>query len=88
MLAYAASVHKYQGSECPCIIIPIHSSHFMLLYRNLLYTAITRGKKMVVLVGTKKAIAMAVHNEEVLVRHTGLQQRVQEAFAPGAASVN
>lgn len=43
-LAYATSVHKYQGSESPCIILPIHTSHFMMLYRNLLYTAITRGK--------------------------------------------
>lgn len=78
ILAYAASVHKYQGSECPCIIIPVHTSHFMLLHRNLLYTGITRGRKLVILVGTKKALAMAVHNEQVLVRHTGLRKRVEE----------
>ena len=64
-LAYAVSIHKYQGSESPCIIIPIHTSHFKLLYRNLLYTGITRGKKLVVLVGSKKAIALAVKNNEV-----------------------
>lgn len=71
-LAYAISIHKYQGSECPCIIIPIHTSHFKLLYRNLLYTGITRGKKLVILVGSKKALAMGVNNNEVLHRHTQL----------------
>ncbi len=74
VLAYAVSIHKYQGSECPCIIIPIHTSHFKMLFRNLLYTGITRGKKLVVLVGSKKALAIAVKNEEVLRRHTGLRQ--------------
>lgn len=77
-LAYAVSVHKYQGSECPCVIIPIHPSHFKLLTRNLLYTGITRGKKWVYLVGTKKAIGMAVGNEEVRLRHTGLQKKLSE----------
>ena len=78
ILAYAVSIHKYQGSECPCVIIPIHVSHFKLLYRNLLYTGITRGKKLVVLVGSKKAIAIAVKNEEVKQRHTGLDLRIKE----------
>jgi exodeoxyribonuclease V alpha subunit len=73
VLAYATSIHKYQGSECPCIVIPIHTSHFKLLHRNLLYTAITRGKKQVYLVGTKKAVAIAVHNDQVQKRYTGLQ---------------
>lgn len=82
-LAYATSVHKYQGSECACIVMPIHSSHYMLLHRHLLYTGITRGKQLVVLVGTKKAIAMAVHNSEVLVRQTGLRNRIEElSFQP------
>lgn len=72
VLAYAVSVHKYQGSECPCIIIPVHTSHFKLLQRNLLYTGITRGKKLVILVGTKKAVALALQNDEVKQRHTGL----------------
>lgn len=79
-LAYAVSVHKYQGSECPCIIIPIHTSHFKLLYKNLLYTGITRGKKLVILVGSKKAIGMAVHNEDVTKRYTGLKARIKEFF--------
>jgi exodeoxyribonuclease V alpha subunit len=70
--AYAVSIHKYQGSECPCIVMPIHTSHFKLLHRNLLYTGVTRGKKLVILVGSKKAIAIAVRNDEVKQRHTGL----------------
>jgi exodeoxyribonuclease V alpha subunit len=81
-LAYAVSVHKYQGSECPCIIIPVHTSHFKLLHRNLLYTAVTRGKKFVVLVGTKKAVAIAVKNEEVMKRFTGLEKSLKEVGIP------
>lgn len=81
-LAYAVSIHKYQGSECPCVIIPVHTSHFKMLYRNLLYTGITRGKKLVVLVGSKKAMAIAVQNEDVLKRHTGLKQIVRDFMAP------
>ena len=72
-LAYAVSIHKYQGSECPCIIMPIHTTHYVLLYRNLLYTGVTRGKKLVILVGTKKALAICLNNEGSLNRHTGLQ---------------
>ncbi len=75
-LAYAVSIHKYQGSECPCIVMPIHTSHFKLLNRNLLYTGITRGKRLVVLVGTKKALAIAVTNEEVKKRYTGLAEAI------------
>ncbi|WP_425513803.1 SF1B family DNA helicase RecD2 [Chlamydiifrater phoenicopteri] len=71
-LAYAVSVHKYQGSESPCIVVPIHTSHFVMLYRNLLYTAITRGKKLVVLTGTPKAIAIAVSTNKGNQRCTGL----------------
>lgn len=78
VLAYAVSVHKYQGSECPCIVIPIHTSHFKLLHRNLLYTAVTRGKKQVYLVGSKRAIGMAVSNNQVQKRHTGLEKAIQE----------
>ncbi len=73
ILAYAVSVHKYQGSECPCVIIPIHTSHFMLLTKNLLYTAVTRGKKLVILIGVKKAVAMAVKNQNNDLRFTGLK---------------
>jgi exodeoxyribonuclease V alpha subunit len=81
VLAYAVSVHKYQGSECPCIVIPIHTTHFKLLYRNLLYTAITRGKKYVVIVGTKKALAIAIKNNEVKKRYTALSQAIKVEFS-------
>lgn len=81
-LAYAVSIHKYQGSECPCIIIPIHTTHFKLLHRNLLYTGITRGKKRVILVGTKKAIGIAVRTEEVQKRHTGLKDILSSQYRP------
>lgn len=77
VLAYAVSIHKYQGSECPCIVIPIHTSHFKLLYRNVLYTGVTRGKKLVVLVGSKKALAIAVQNSDTQKRHTGLQEAIR-----------
>ncbi|MBA2728873.1 MAG: ATP-dependent RecD-like DNA helicase [Parachlamydiaceae bacterium] len=73
-LAYAVSVHKYQGSECPCIVMPVHTTHFKMLHRNLLYTAVTRGKKLVVLVGSSKALFIAVKNDEVKKRYSGLQQ--------------
>ncbi|MFQ5448209.1 MAG: ATP-dependent RecD-like DNA helicase, partial [Saprospiraceae bacterium] len=73
-LAYAVSVHKYQGSECPCIIMPLHMSHYMMLYRNLLYTGITRGKKLVIVIGTKKALYMAVKNDKAVKRFTGLEE--------------
>ncbi len=72
MLAYAVSVHKYQGSECPCILMPIHTTHYMMLYRNMLYTGITRGKKLVILIGTTKALSMAINNNKVARRYTGL----------------
>lgn len=78
VLAYAVSVHKYQGSECPCIVMPIHTSHFKLLYRNLLYTAITRGKKQVVLIGSKKALAICVRNNQIQKRYTGLKEALVE----------
>ena len=80
MLAYAVSIHKYQGSECPCIILPIHISHFKLLNRNLLYTGITRGKSLVVLIGTKRATAIATKNEEAKKRHTGLRSALEAAL--------
>lgn len=78
LLAYAVSIHKYQGSECSCIVIPVHTSHFKMLHRNLLYTGVTRGKNLVVLVGSKKALAIGVKNDEVKKRHTGLKEAVQQ----------
>ncbi len=76
-LAYAVTVHKSQGSEYPAVIIPVHTAHFVMLQRNLLYTAITRGKALVVLVGTKKAIAIAVKNRKIQHRYTGLEGRLR-----------
>ena len=60
--AYAASIHKSQGSEYPAVVIPVMTQHYTMLQRNLLYTGVTRGKRLVVLVGQKKAIAIAVRN--------------------------
>jgi len=70
--AYAISVHKSQGSEYPAVVIPILPQHYVMLQRNLLYTAITRGKRMVVLVGSRRAVAMAVKNNKVRHRYTNL----------------
>lgn len=87
LLAYATSIHKYQGSECPCIVMPIHTSHFKLLHRNLLYTGVTRGKKQVYVVGTKKAIGIAINNDQVQKRYTGLEKALKEAFASYRGSI-
>lgn len=79
-LAYAVTVHKSQGSEYPCVVVPVHTQHFVMLQRNLLYTAITRGKKLVVLVGSKKAVAICVRNGDAERRCTTLRARLREAF--------
>jgi exodeoxyribonuclease V alpha subunit len=75
-LAYAATIHKSQGSEYPAVVIPVHTQHFVMLARSLLYTAVTRGKRLVVLVGTRKALAIAVRNAKVAQRSTRLAQRL------------
>lgn len=72
VLSYAVSIHKYQGSECPAVIIPLHTSHFKLLTRNLIYTGITRARKLLIIVGSKKAFGMAITNNDVKKRLTGL----------------
>ena len=76
VLAYAISVHKAQGSEYPAVIIPILTQHYVLLQRNLVYTAVTRGSKLVVLVGTRKALALAVNNDKTQRRYTCLRHRL------------
>jgi len=78
ILAYACSIHKSQGSEFPVVIIPFHTQHYMMLQRNLLYTAITRGKRLVIIVGSKKALAIAVKNNRVQERFTQLSERLAE----------
>ena len=77
--AYAISVHKSQGSEFPAVVIPLLTSHFTLLQRNLLYTAVTRAKRLVVLVGQLRAIGMAVGNDQVAQRYSGLTERLRRA---------
>jgi len=76
VLAYAISVHKAQGSEYPAVIIPILTQHYVLLQRNLVYTAVTRGSELVVLVGTRKALALAVDNDKTQKRYTYLSHRL------------
>ncbi|THB69575.1 MAG: ATP-dependent RecD-like DNA helicase [Desulfovibrio sp.] len=74
--AYAVTIHKSQGSEYPAVVVPIMTQHYIMLQRNLLYTAVTRGRKLVVLVGAKKALAIAVNNNTMLRRHTCLAARL------------
>ncbi len=77
VLAYAVSVHKSQGAEYKAVVMPLTTQHYMMLQRNLLYTAITRAKGLVVLVGTQKALGMAVKNNVVSQRHTTLAERIR-----------
>ena len=79
VLSYAITIHKSQGSEYPAVIIPVHTQAYMLLQRNLLYTAITRGRKLVVIVGSKKAVAIAVKRVDSRRRVTTLKERAQLA---------
>jgi exodeoxyribonuclease V alpha subunit len=76
-LAYAATVHKSQGSEYPAVIVPVHTQHYVMLQRNLLYTAVTRGKRLVILVGTRKALGIAVRNGDIAARCSGLAGRLR-----------
>ena len=75
-LSYATTIHKSQGSEYKVVVIPMTMQFFTMLQRNLLYTGITRAKKVCVLIGQKKAIAMAVHNNAVKKRNTLLKERL------------
>ena len=77
VLAFAASVHKAQGSEYPCVVLPLLTQHYLMLQRNLLYTAVTRAKKLVVIVGSRKALAMAVRNNKVAQRYSALDVRLR-----------
>ncbi|MBV9706223.1 MAG: ATP-binding domain-containing protein, partial [Chloroflexi bacterium] len=76
VLAYAVTVHKSQGSEYPAVVLPLVTQHRMLLQRNLLYTAITRAKRFCVLVGQPYALELAVKNNRVALRNTGLDERL------------
>ncbi|MDD2603587.1 MAG: ATP-dependent RecD-like DNA helicase [Desulfobacteraceae bacterium] len=79
-LAYAITVHKSQGGEYPAVILPLLTQHYPMLQRNLLYTAVTRGRRQVVLVGSRKALAIAVANDRPTQRLTGLRQRLAAAL--------
>jgi exodeoxyribonuclease V alpha subunit len=71
-LAYAVTIHKAQGSEFPAVVIPVAMQHFMLLQRNLIYTGITRAKRLLVVIGQRKALAIAVRNDQSRKRYSGL----------------
>ncbi len=82
VLAYAITVHKSQGSEYHIVIIPLMTQHYLLLQRNLLYTGITRAKQMVILIGTKKALWIAIKNNKTFHRNTWLKERLKRFLAP------
>ena len=78
-LAYAVTIHKSQGSEFPAVVIPVAMQHFMLLQRNLIYTGITRAKRLLVVVGQKKALGLAVRNDQSRKRYSGLLSSLRES---------
>ena len=80
-LAYAVSVHKSQGSEYPVVIVPVVTQHYILLQRNLIYTAITRAKRLAILIGTKKALAIGIKNNKVEKRYTYLRERLEMSLS-------
>jgi exodeoxyribonuclease V alpha subunit len=82
-LAYACTIHRAQGSEYPCVVLPLVNQHYLLLQRNLLYTAITRAKQLCVLVGDPRALRRAVENDAVASRNTGLAERLQGPVLAG-----
>ena len=92
VLAYAVTIHKSQGAEYPAVIIPVTTQHYVMLQRKLVYTGVTRGRKLVVLVGTRKALAMAVRNNRSVRRYSALAERLraggQEQGAEPDASAN
>ena len=78
VLAYATTIHKAQGSEYPAVVIPLHTQHYLMLQRNLLYTGITRAKECVVIVGTQRALGICIRNNQVMQRNSYLAERLQE----------
>ncbi len=77
-LSFATTIHKAQGSEYPAVVIPLHTQHYMMLQRNLLYTGVTRGKQLVAIVGSRKALEMAVQRQDTSQRYSALRRRLQE----------
>ena len=86
-IAYAVTVHKSQGSEYRAVIVPLHTTHYMMLQRNLLYTAVTRAKELVVIVGSWRALAIALKSDRVAERYTSLAQRLRDELEPPAKVV-
>jgi len=82
-LAYAITVHKSQGGQAPVVIFPVTTSHYVMLARNLVYTGITRAERVCVLVGTRKALAIAIRNNRVAKRNTNLKERIAERLKAG-----
>ncbi len=85
VLAYAISIHKSQGSEFPAVVIPLHTTHYVMLQRNLLYTAITRGRRLVVLIGNLRAVGRAVRNNPMIERYSRLAELLRDPSQPGTA---
>jgi exodeoxyribonuclease V alpha subunit len=82
VLAYATTIHKSQGSEYPAVIIPVHSQHWIMLQRNLIYTALTRARRLACLVGTRRALRRAVANGQIAERHSALRHFLEQALGP------
>ena len=80
VLAYACTIHKSQGSEYPIVVMPFMMTHYIMLQRNLLYTGVTRAKKILVLVGEKRAVSMAIKNNKAIARNTRLKERIRKLF--------
>ena len=78
-LAYAITIHKSQGSEFPAVVIPLAMQQYLFLQRNLVYTGVTRGKRMVLLIGQKKALSTAIRNNRIRQRFSGLLERLKGA---------
>ena len=76
-LAYAITIHKSQGSEFPVVIVPVLNQHYVMLQRNLIYTAMTRAARLLIMIGAKKALSIAVHNVNQEPRHSQLAERLQ-----------
>ena len=86
-LAYATSIHKSQGSEYPAVVIPLAMQHYTLLERNPIYTAVTRGKKLVIIIGQGKALSIAVRNRKSTKRLTNLAARISSLMGPESAEM-
>jgi exodeoxyribonuclease V alpha subunit len=80
VLAYATTIHKSQGSEYPAVVIPVHSLHWIMLQRNLIYTALTRARRVACLVGARRALRRAVANGRIAVRHTALRHFLEQVL--------